>query len=88
MTANQVEDARRRVLERLRQHVGPFKELKFETLEQLEHSPFQLREHRTAEEEEARRDQLTNHPAVQAFVTQFDGELRRVMTEREAGGQG
>ena len=88
LTATQVEDARRQVLERLRREIGPFKELKLETLEQLEHSPFQRREIRTAEEEALRRDQLTNHPAVQAFVTQFDGELRRVLTEREAGGGG
>ena len=86
LTATQVEDARRRVLERLRERVGPFKELKLETLEQLEHSPFQRREIRTAEEEADRRHQLSNHPSVQAFVTRFDGELRRVMTEREAGG--
>jgi len=86
LTATQVEDARRQVLDRLRGQIGPFKGLKLETLEQIEHSPFQRREIRTAEEEAARRDQITNHPAVQTLVTRFDGELRRVMTEREAGG--
>ncbi len=86
LTAIQVEDARRQVLERLRERIGPFKGLELETLEQIEHSPFQRREIRTAEEEAARRDQISNHPAVQALVTRFDGELRRVMTEREAGG--
>jgi DNA polymerase-3 subunit gamma/tau len=86
LTATQVEDARRQVLERLRERIGPFEGLELETLEQIEHSPFQRREIRTAEEEALRRDQITNHPAVQALVTRFDGEIRRVMTEREAGG--
>jgi DNA polymerase III subunit gamma/tau len=88
LTATQVEEARRQVLERLRERLGPFKALELETLDQIEHSPFQRREIRTAEEEALRRDQITNHPAVQALVNRFDGELRRVMTdtEREAGG--
>jgi len=86
LSAGQVEEAGRRVLSLLQERVAPFSALRLQTLEQVADSPYLRREARTAEEEAAQREALSQHPAVEALVQRFDGELRRVVTEREAQG--
>jgi hypothetical protein len=86
LSAGQVEDARRQVLALLCERIGPFTDLELEIREHIEESPYQRREIRSAEEEAARRDELSNHPAVQSLVSRFEGELKGVVTDREAEG--
>jgi hypothetical protein len=86
LSAGQVDDARRQVLALLCERIGPFADLELEIRERIEESPYQRREMRSAEEEAARREELSNHPAVQALVTRFEGELKGVVTDREAEG--